>query len=318
MSAGVSEPVEGELGTTPLAHILVYVADHRLTGVLFLDEPGGARHVVRFERGAPTRVEPADGFARLGELLLGEGLITEGQLATALAREGLLGQVLLAAGVVDKASIERLLLEQLFLRVVHLFELLPTTRYTYLTGDPERGALGVALPPADPLAVLWAGLRQHAHLSSSMDRTLLRLGDAPIRVHPSAALERFGFTAGELAAIVRIREKERCLPELFVERVASPDTLRRIVYALLITRHLDYGHGLLPVGVTAPDPPGPEPSGLEPFAPEPPALAPHSQPVKGTALGRMQLKTIAVRVVAAPDPPGDGERRPIDPRPDRS
>lgn len=326
MLSRTPEPVAGELKNTPFAHILVYALDRRLTGALFLDDPTGARHVVRFVSGSPVKVRPGDRYALLGQLLIEAGLITEEALAGALSVKGLLGDALILGGHADHTTVEGVVIEQFFKRMVHLFELPPETRYTYIDGDPELADWGGEPSTADPLALVWAGLREHAHLSSMMDRTLHRLGDASIRVHPAAALERFGFTAGELAAIVRIKEKPRSLADLASVRAAPPDTLRRLIYALLITRHLDFGHGAVPIG-SAPSPGSSAPAALSdptPLADEgpplPPSVAGEGSPVPsvGQPLARMQLKTVAVRVgAAAPDEPGDGEPR-SSPSPSRS
>src|SRR4051812_6689798 len=97
---------EGALDRTPFAHLLVYAADRRLTGVLFLTEPGGTEHAVRFARGAPVKVRPGDRFALLGEMLVEEGALDPATLAEALKTQGLLGDVLLLAGCIDRDVLE--------------------------------------------------------------------------------------------------------------------------------------------------------------------------------------------------------------------
>jgi hypothetical protein len=319
MPARISEPIAGELRTTPFAHILVYALDRRLTGALFLDDPSGARHVVRFVEGTPVKVRPGDGYARLGALLMEAGLITEEALAAALLKDGLLGAALVKSRHADHATVESVVIEQFFMRVVHLFELPGETRYTYVDGDPELAFYGGEPSWADPLALLWAGLREHGHLSSMMDRMIHRMGDAPIRLHPASNLERFDFTAGELAAISRIQEQPRPLAELTAMRVAPADTLRRMIYALIITRHLDFGQGAVPVGFVgspgAPPPPveeAPPPlstrAALASVPPAPMCEPDASLPTPSKPLGRLLLRTLAVPIgAAAPDIPGDGE-----------
>jgi len=305
MPARISEPIAGELRSTPFAHILVYAVDRGLTGALFLEEPAGARHVVSFARGVPVKVRPGDGYALLGKLLIEAGVITEVALSGALSMQGLLGDALILSGCADHETVESVAAEQFFLRMVHLFELPPETKYTYIDGHGELLEWGGEPASVDPLALLWAGIREHGDVSVLMERTLHRLGDTPIRVHPSAALERFGFTAGELAAILRIKEKARSLADLAASRAAPPDTLRRLIYTLLITRHLDFGQETAPVGV-----PSDAPQSLSTGAGPASSLADSAAPSSALPLGRMQLRTVAVRVgAAAPDLPGDGEPR---------
>src|SRR6185503_20034035 len=112
MTREEGEAVEGDLGRTPFAHLLVYALDRRLTGALFLRLPGdGAAepivHVVRFARGAPVKVRPGDGYAKLGELLVEAGAVSERTVTAALATKGLLGDVLLLAGCLDRDTLER-------------------------------------------------------------------------------------------------------------------------------------------------------------------------------------------------------------------
>jgi hypothetical protein len=307
MPARISEPIAGELRSTPFAHILVYAVDRGLTGALFLEEPSGARHVVSFASGVPVKVRPGDDYALLGKLLIEAGVITEIALTGALSMQGLLGDALILSGCADHEAVESVAAEQFFLRMVHLFELPPETKYTYIEGHAELVEWGGEPSSMDPLALLWAGLREHGNVSVLMDRTLHRLGDTPIRIHSSAVLERFGFTAGELAAILRIKEQPRSLADLTALRAAPPDTLRRLIYTLLITRHLDFGQETFPVGVVLEHPRSLSPTSLSsPTSSVVDAAAPSS----ALPLGRMQLRTVAVRVgAAAPDLPGEGEPR---------
>src|SRR6185436_7589488 len=92
-----SATAEGELGRQPLAHLLVYALDHRLTGALFLTTADSTEHVVRLSRGVPVKVRPGDRFALLGEMLVEAGAIDQKTLDGALATPGLLGDVLLLA-----------------------------------------------------------------------------------------------------------------------------------------------------------------------------------------------------------------------------
>lgn len=317
----ISAPIEGELRSTPFAHILVYMVDRHLTGALFLEDPTGARHAVRFEGGAPVKVRPGDDYALLGQLLIDAGVISEAALSGALSLQGLLGDALILGGHTDHETVEAVAAEQFLKRMVRLFDLPPETKYTYLDGHAELADWGGGPASVDPLALLWAGLREHAPASTLMERTLRRIESSPIKVHPRAALDRFGFTAGELAALVRIKEAPRPLADLEAARVAPPDTLRRLVYALLITRHLDFGQVTPPVGVardTAPDAAesasaaGPASTAAASGVPSS-GLSPSSLP-----LGRMRLRTVAHRVgAAAPDQPGEGEPGSSAPRPRR-
>lgn len=284
--------IAGELESTPLAHFLVYAIDRRLTGALFLDEPSGMQHVVSFSRGAPVKVRPGDGYALLGQLLVDAGAITEGTLEGALSMRGLLGDALLVGGCVDLDTLESVATAQFIKRMVRLFGCPPATKLTYIEGHAELDEWGGKPASVDPLALLWAGLREHAGCSTMMEGTLARLGDTPVRVHPAAVLDRFDFAPQELSAVTQLLDLSPPLSDLIASGVAPAETLRRLVYMLFITRHLDLGHDTMPVGVVE----------------EPVPSAAYMSSSMGFALGRVQLRTVAHRVgAAAPDPPGDGE-----------
>src|SRR6516225_3964558 len=109
---GASATAEGELERTPLAHLLVYVLDRRLTGALFFTEPSGVEHVVRVCKGAPVKVKPGDRYLLLGEMLVEAGAIDEQTLHGALETKGLLGDMLLLAGCVERDVLEKVAEQQ--------------------------------------------------------------------------------------------------------------------------------------------------------------------------------------------------------------
>ncbi len=279
---------EGDFQRTPLPHLLVYMADRRLTGALFLREPQGTEHVVRFEWGAPVRVAPGDQFAMFGELLVEAGIVREEVVQGALAAKGLLGDVLILTGHADADELESVASEQLVRRLVRLFALPQATSYRYFDGHP---ALADAAPGcrADVLRILLEGFRAHPRAGLSLSKLLERLGDTPLRLHPDAQLERFGFDAPESAVIASIVEEAPSFVVLLSSGVADAGVVRRVVYALLLTRQLDLGQKSLPLG----------------FEDMPPPVA----------LGRVNLASAIHRLgAAAPDPAGDGERAAVMPR----
>jgi hypothetical protein len=253
---------------------------------MFLTEPSGIEHVVQFVDGVPAKVRAGDGYAMFGELLIEDGVLSQKTLDDALATKGgLLGDVLALAGRVDTATLDWVAETQLVRRIVHLFELPAETRYRY--HDRDRTA------QVDFLALLWAGLRAHAERSTRLQVTLEALGDAPLRVHPGIDPGRFGFCESELAIIDRLRAGVPSLEALIASGIAAEDEIRRLVYALTISRYIDLGGGRSPVGIEE-----------APVSPSSQRLPPNQ------ALARMALRSIAYRAgAAAPDPAGDGERR---------
>ncbi len=286
-----SNVFEGELSSTPFAHILVYAFDRRLAGTLYLEEPSGTPHVVTFARGVPVKVRAGDGFALLGELLIKAGAITEEALAGALSMPALLGDALVIGGFVDRDTLEQTAEAQFRLRMVRLFGLAAETRYRYIDRVDELSEWGGAPAAVDPLELLWAGLREHGAARGTLESTLGRLGSSPLRLHASAAVERFAFGPRELEVAISMRERGRSIVDLAASGGVAAETVRRMVYALVITRHIDTGGGALPAGVGAD------------------GELPESSIRSGNhAVGRMRLRSIPHRDgAAAPDLPGPGE-----------
>jgi hypothetical protein len=282
---------QGELARSPLAHVLVYALDQQLTGALFLRPPDGDEHVVRLARGAPVKVRPGDRHALLGELLVEAGAIDQATLdaalETALATRALLGDVLLLAGRVDQGALEKVAESQFVRRMVRLFSLPPETTYRYYDGDDALADYGAGPACVDPLALIWAGLREHGEASTMLDGTLARLGAAPLGLHAAATVSRFRLDAHEEQLCEILKDCPLTLPEL--AEASSPEAARRLAYGLAIMRQLDLGAGSHPLGAEA--------------APES-AVASASR-----AFARMALRSTVHREgAAAPDLPGDGER----------
>ncbi|MBL8743064.1 MAG: hypothetical protein JNK04_18270, partial [Myxococcales bacterium] len=98
---------EGALAQTPFAHLLVYALDRRLTGELFLFESPEVIHAICFDRGHPVKIRMGDDYARLGTLLVEEGLVTAETVENAVLTGGLLGDMLVLAGYVESEPLNR-------------------------------------------------------------------------------------------------------------------------------------------------------------------------------------------------------------------
>ncbi len=246
-------------------------------------------HVVRFEYGAPARVRPGDGHALFGQLLVAAGIVTQAVVDNALTMKGMLGDVLILTGHADSIALERTAVEQLEKRVVRLFSLPAETSYRYFDGHPALA--DTAGPPcrSDTLALLIGGLRAHPRAGLPLSRLLEVFGETKLRMHPDAVLERFGLTDEEASVATALLMDKPTFVELLSSGVASAEVVCRVVYALLITRQIDMGQKLPPLGAEDTPPP--------------------------VAVGRVQLMPAVHRFgAAAPDPAGDGERAAVMPR----
>ena len=284
---------EGDLARTPFAHLLVYAVDRRLTGALFLCEPSpvdGApvEHVVRFDRGTPVKVRPGDGFSRLGQMLVEGGALKPETLTEALSTKGLLGDVLLLAGCVDRDRLEETCVSQFQRRMTRLFTLPSETTFRYCDGHTELLDYGSEPARADALAILWTGVKAHGGRRGVINAALARLGDLPLRLHPQATVARLGLDPDEARVIGHLQTQPEALRALAARSFLTTEMLRRLLYALVITRQLDLGASTPPVGATD--------------------AAPRSRSTTAN-VARVQLKPTPHRQgAAAPDAPGDGER----------
>ncbi len=283
--AEASATAEGELARTPLAHLFVYALDRRLTGAMFLSSPSGVEHVVRFARGVPVKIRPGDRHALLGQMLVDAGAIDEKTLEAALATQGLLGDVLLLAGRVERDALEKVAEDQFRRRMVRLFALPPETAYRYYDGHEELAEYGGDPANIDPLALLWSGLRTHGEVSAMMEGTLARLGETPLRLHPAATVARFGLEPEETKLLDELGARPVTLAELCA--ASFPGMARRLAYALAITRQVELGTGLLPLG----------------------AEIQAARGAPATAVARMALRSTVHRLGSTPPRPTPGGRR---------
>ena len=259
---------------TPLGHLLVYSLDRLLTGTLVLEEPNGKRHAIYFEDGGPSKAKIQDPILFLGPVLVEQKAITDEvydrTLAQATERGQLHGQVLLEQGQIDEHALREGLREQLSRQVLWMFGLPPDTLFGYYDRQnflEHWGGNGVR---ARPLALIWRGVREYVH-AGHMAEVLSRFGEQMILLHIDAPIRRFRFDRREQSIIDVLRAKPQPLSELLARGLADPAYVRRLVYAMIITRQLESGlPGVEPIGVDE----APSSSRLPVAAAIPPARAP--------------------------------------------
>lgn len=286
---------QGSLEATPLGHLLVYGLDRLLTGTLVLEESTGRRHAIYFDGGGPSKAKVQDPVLFLGRVLVEQKAISEEvyerTLALATERGELHGQVLLSEGLVDELALREGLREQLSRQVLWMFGLPPDTLFGYYDRQNFLERWGGEGVRAKPLALIWRGVREYAH-AGHLAEVLERFGDQPILLHVDAPIRRFRFDRREQSVIDVLRAKPQPLNELLARGLADPGYVRRLVYAMIITRQLESGiPGVEPIGVdeapsssrmaVAPVLPLPPGGSLPPRRPTPsmhPAATSSSQP----------------------------------------
>jgi len=252
-ASGQPPTAQGSLEKTPFVHLLVYMADRRVSGTLVLAEPDqapGEEHAIYFLEGTASKFRTGKPIAHLGRVLFELGYLSEQALNESLAaiagRRELHGEYLCRMGVIDRATLLVALNEQAQRKIAYLFGLPKATVFAFFKdanllenwGGPE-------LTPLEPLTTIWSAARARGD-EPIVDATLARLGSTTLKLHEMNNVTRFGFSHQELAAIDLIRARPCSLSALVESGVVPKRTVELIVYTLLVTRHLDHGADAAP------------------------------------------------------------------------
>lgn len=263
----------GSLAATPMAHLLVYALDKQLNGSLVLETPEGAKSAILFVNGRPAKAKMAQPVVRIGDLLVELGWLSELDHAASEAlvpdRSRRYGQLLLERGMISAEALQEGLEEQVARRVLWAFTLPPDTVYGYYDARDFLERWGAEPTPVDSLAVLGRGVRDHGD-PARIDQTLERLGSRSLRLHLDSKVGRFGLLPREQAVADVLRLKPQSYRALVDSEIADLTTIRRVVYLLCITRHLDLGAAPVGIGTLFSRPPS---NSLPPLGSEPPPVS---------------------------------------------
>lgn len=229
----------GLLAKTPLAHLFTYVMGRRLSGSLVLQRPDGWSGAIVFFDGMARKASSPPEIAPAGP----------GALAALEAQ------------------------------VQCLFTFPPASQFAFYEGRDTLQEQGQAFVEADPLRLLWAGVRMNPPWDQ-VNATLARLQTVAIRLNGAAVPERCGFDAQELQVVDLLRQRPLFLADLVAARLISPALAHVLAYFMLITKQLELLEG--PPGMR---PPPVEPVGQAQMAapgarvsPMPQSYAPASRP----------------------------------------
>ncbi len=242
---------QGSLQQTPLLHLLVYALDRHLNGTLVLEDPSHRKHAILFTGGVPAKARPAEPARRLGELLIENKACPETAIAAALeqgkAERRLLGQILLDQGAIDAERLAAALGEQLCRNVLLLAGLPGETAFGYYEGTNYLERWAGAGTPVPALALIWRVARAHAD-AQQVAHFLGRLGEGPLRLQVDAPLSLLALDSHAQAVVDVLRAKPQPLAELVSRELCDLETLRRLIYTLLLLRHLELPGSSAPVG----------------------------------------------------------------------
>jgi curved DNA-binding protein CbpA len=110
---------------------------------------------------------------------------------------------------------------------------------------------------------MWQYIKINA-TNHEVDSALERLGGRDLKLHTRAKVQRFQFGSKVQGALDVLRVRPQSLNALLAAKLLDADTLKRAIYTLAVTRHLDLGReDLEPMGVAAADSKYPAPRTTE-------------------------------------------------------
>ena len=286
--AQLPEPAAtGSLGKKPLAHLLIYALDRRLTGTFELVSDGAegptSAHIVVTE-GQILRVGTSDPVTYLGHVLYELGFIDDTKLSMSLAlvaaTKRLHGQVLLEDQTITPEQLAEALRQQRARKLSFAFALSDKTTFAFYPDVDLVGERPNDIEPLDPLTCLWRAVREHPswdHVRS----TVTRVGGRALRLAGGVTLDRLGLDEDERAAAECLRMKPATIPELAIIGGLTIQATDLLAYFLVIAKQveiLDQRAGL------SAGPPAPTPGASLP----PGAASPSAPPARRTSAPGMR------------------------------
>lgn len=324
----VAPTATGDLGTTPLVNVLVYMLDRALSGTIEVAESDGSVHRILFDRGAPKRVVTGKLIVPLGALLVTGGLLSDADAASAVRRAtqaGVpLGKYLVDADLIARVDLLRALEVQVRKKVAALTNVPPGATYAFykdldrLEPSPTTETLSV-----DALDVLLEAARSWTD-RDRVRATLSRFSQLPLVIHPESTIDLADLLPKERSVLGIIRETRPTLASLCERPPVDVGTIVSLVYLLVVTRQLALGGQTKgPLGVRPSsmrpnaDEPRIVPSAPGPISQQPSPVSQRPSPVSQRPVSPA-VRSSAVPEKAASDPPpfsspepGSGGRRRI-------
>ncbi|MBN1611482.1 MAG: J domain-containing protein [Polyangiaceae bacterium] len=267
----------GSVRSRPLAPLLVALLDAQRSGTLVVEEPTGAKSAVTFAAGVPAKARSAEPVVHLGRLLVEMGAIDgathDATLRQVAEHKRLHGQILLGAGAIDQATLEAALREQVARRVESLFRCSPEAVLGFYEGVDFLERWGrPELTPVNALALIWRAINNQVD-ADEVRQAVDELGSRPLVIHPRAEIARFGLVSPHRETADLLRARALSVSELLAMSPADEDAVTRLVYALVLTRHVDAGTGSTPVGVAPSNEPPPSAGRVQSSGARPPRVA---------------------------------------------
>lgn len=241
--AAPGEPTaRGNLASTPLPHVLVYMLDHALTGSVVF-EGSASDDVIYFVHGVPAKIRLAQPVARLGEVLAQTGGLDPNAIDAAVegaSRLGLLfGEYIVGHDLTSREALAWGLEAQLLQKVANLANLQPEITYSYYRDVDLLDGWGGEIPMTHPLNPILASVR-HWDDRARVRATLNRIGRHPLVVHPDSDLSNLAVLREEQTVLEAIGAESMPLPQLFKRELANEEIVSSLVYSLAVTRQFAF------------------------------------------------------------------------------
>jgi hypothetical protein len=250
--SSVEPKVTGTFAKTPLLHVLTSLLEQALTGTLVVETSQGARSALFVSHGVPTKMRLGQANLRLGEVLVDLGWLRRDVVAASYEKSVTLGQlhgqVLVDDGLIQGDILELALRSQLVKKLQWVAALPADTAFGFYEAVDYLSKWRSGPTPVGPLVAIWALARSRAE-PAVIATVIGRVAGHPLRLHQKAQPRAFGFDRTELTLLDVLRAKPQTLEALLRMGLVSPHILERMVYALTLARHLDFGRGLSPLGL---------------------------------------------------------------------
>ncbi len=233
----------GNLASTPMPHVLVYMLDHGLTGSVMFE---GARSedAIFFIEGVPAKVRLGEPVALLGQVLVQAGVLAPKVVSDSVegaTRLGILfGEFLSGNDLVTREMVAWALEAQVLHRIAHIANLPPEISYAYYRdADLLEGWGGGDKTVSVPLNPILASVRGWTD-RARVRATLNKIGKHPLVLHEEAQVEGLALTPEEKSVLDAIRTEPMNLATLLSRNVAHEEVVASLVYAFAVTRQFAF------------------------------------------------------------------------------
>jgi hypothetical protein len=226
----------GTLAQTPLANVLVYIRNKKLTGILELRAPGGREAKVDLWRGMIAHVSTTPAVARFGSVVYEMGLIDAATLdasgVDSLEQQKPQADLLVESGKIDDNQRGDAQLEQIRRRVHHTFTYPAETRFDFTEAKPAASEPRILV---DPLAPVWRGLLDFPP-REDVEHVLEKVRSLPLRMVSEAALERAGLVGEEKRICEALALEPMNIAQLRTFAKVPRNRVDLLVYLLVIAK----------------------------------------------------------------------------------